>query len=403
LFETVFGFAIALVFLSCGTQETPITQEAAMQPRPFTINVPQKVLDDLTYRLDHTRFPVSSDAAGWSNGVDLAYMKDLIAYWRKGYDWRKAEKEINSLSQYQVTIDGTMIHFIHEKSKKPGAKAIIMTHGWPDSFYRFSKVIPLLTQDYDVIVPSVPGFGFSERKAMDTKATADLWAKLMKDVLGYQTFLATGADTGGPVTMDLARRHPDLVKAIYLNDAGWDGIDTDQSTVTDVEKKFLATANQWWWAEGAYISVHLTKPLSLAYGLNDSPAGLAAWAASFSNRGKSHNYVDEAFGGRDAFLTNMTIYWVTETMGTAVQTYREAMLADAGNWGQKPKPTRIDAPAALTVFPNDIVTPQEWAERRGLNIRRYTVMEKGGHFAALELPTVFAEDLRSAFEEIARD
>lgn len=372
-----------------------------MRPEPYTINVPQATLDELKERLKHTRFPNKSQDAGWNNGTDLSYMKDLVDYWQHTYDWRKAEAEINSFDNYKVTIDGVEIHFIHQKSDTPNAKAIIMTHGWPDSFYRFHNVIPELAKNYDVIVPSMPGFGFSTPRAMSAKKIADLWAKLMTDVLGYDSFLATGGDKGADVTIALARNHKDTVKAIHLTDVGWSSAQPDPSTLTEAEKQFVDQTGKWYMTEGAYTMMHATKPLTVAYGVNDSPVGLAAWAASFANGGTEQNHVDAAFGDRDAFLTNMTIYWVTETAGSAMQMYREDIIESmSGGWGAPSQPAKIDVPTAIAVFPYDAIFPKEWAERQGLNVQRYTIMSKGGHFAPLEVPKLFAQEVEESFRQL---
>lgn len=371
-----------------------------MKPEKFNVSIPQDQLDDLKNRLAHTRFPKALGEVPWSNGTDVSYMQELVEYWRDSYDWRKAEAEINAFDNYKVTIDDIEIHFIHQKSTNPNAETILLTHGWPDSFYRFHAAIPLLAEKYNLVVPSLPGYGFSSPQGMGSKRIADIWAVLMKDILGYSAFFATGGDTGAPVTMALARQHPEIVKAIHLTDVGWGMV--DETNLSPAEKKFQEETSTWYWSEGAYTMVHATKPLTLAYALNDSPAGLAAWAASFTNRGKSYNYVDEAFGGRDAFLTTVCIYWFTGTIGSAMQMYKEEAAQNmASGWGEEPTPVqKSDVPVALTVYPNDAHVPREWAERQGLNVQRYVAMKNGGHFAAMELPEVFAEDISQAFKEL---
>lgn len=372
-----------------------------MKPQPFSVNIEDSVLEDLRYRLEHTRFP-SSQNEGWTDGTSTDYMKDVAKYWAKEYDWRKAEAEINNFPQYTVTIDGTTIHYIHQKSSKLNAQAVLLTHGWPDSFYRYHSVIPKLSDEYDVVVPSLPGYGFSEKKAMNSKAIAKIWATLMQQVLGYDSFFASGGDTGAPVTIELARQFPKAVKAIHLTDVGW-ASDFDQSNLSAEEQKFQEETSAWYWSEGAYTMMHATKPLTVAYGLNDSPVALAAWAASFANRGKSEDYADTAFGGRDAFITTLMIYWITETAGSAMQMYREeANAARAGGWGEAPKTVeKCEVPVALTVYHVDAHVPKAWAERQGLKVARYEAKDIGGHFAAMEIPGVFAQDLKAAFQAIA--
>lgn len=373
-----------------------------MTIQPFTITVPQSVIDDLNYRLEHTRFPSDPGGKPWSYGTDLSYMKDLVHYWHTKYDWRKAEKAINAFAHFKATIDGTEIHFIHERSDNPDAQVIVLTHGWPDNFYRYHKVIPYLTQRYHVIVPSLPGYGFSTHKAMNSKDIADVWAKLVQQ-LGYQECLAVGGDTGAPVTMELARRHPDITKAIYITDVGWGDSQADPESLSPAEKKFEEETSAWFWSEGAYTMMHSTKPLTVAYGLNDSPAGLAAWAASFANRGRDSNFVDEAYGNRDNFLTIMTLYWATETIGSSMQMYKEEALANSSDaWGEAPKAIeKCPVPVAMTMYATDAQIPKEWGERQGLNVQRYAKIDKGGHFAALEVPKLFADDVCEAFRELA--
>jgi pimeloyl-ACP methyl ester carboxylesterase len=376
-----------------------------MQAKPFIIKIAQPDLDDLESRLKNTRFPDEPDAAGagWSNGSDVTYMKELVNYWLHKYDWRKHEAAMNKLPHFKVTIDGTQIHFIHERSKKVNAPAIIMTHGWPDTFYRFHKVIPLLLEDFDVVVPSLPGFGFSERKAMNSQAIADLWAKLMTEVLGYESFLAAGGDLGSPVTKALAMQHADVVKAIHLTDVGYPTGQEDMATLTKAEQEFVNTTQWWSMTEGAYLFVQGNKPQSLAYGLNDSPAGLAAWMVSFANSGSDQPVADLAFGGRDELLTNVMIYWLTETAGSAARMYREeAKTTYGGDWNAEPAaPPKSDVPAAVAIFGGDLQFPREWAERQGLNVKRFKKIAEGGHFAALDAPDAFAKDLREAFAGLA--
>ncbi|HEX8762635.1 MAG TPA: epoxide hydrolase [Candidatus Saccharimonadales bacterium] len=373
-----------------------------MKPQKFTVTIPQEEIDDLKSRLQRVRWPKALDGKPWSNGTDLEFMQDVVAYWHDSYDWRTAEAEINAFDNYKVTIDDVDIHFIHQKNDNPDAETILLTHGWPDSFYRFHAVIPILAKDYNVVVPSLPGYGFSTPKGMGSKRIADIWAKLMKDVLGYDEFFAGGGDTGAPVTMALARQHGDVVKAIHLTDVGWGTV--DESDLAPAEKKFQEETSAWYWSEGAYTMLHATKPLTLAYALNDSPVGLAAWAASFANRGKDYSYADEAFGGRDAFLTTICIYWFTGTIGSSMQMYKEEAAQNmSSSWGEEPAPTpKCDVPTAVTIYLNDAHVPKEWAERQGLNVQRYTVMDKGGHFAAMELPEVFAKDVKDAFTDLSK-
>ena len=373
---------------------------------PFTINIPQATIDDLHARLTRTRWTDAVEGAGWSYGVDLAYVKELVNYWQHTYDWRKHETELNAFQQFKAEVDGVNIHFIHERGTGPNPTPILLTHGWPDSFYRFHKIIPMLTNPeqyggtaedaFDVIVPSIPGFGFSERKAMTSSAVADLWAKLMTE-LGYNHFVAAGGDVGSGVTKELALRHPQHVSASHLSDVGYPTGQEDFSTMSEAEQQFAGFIQGWWFAEGAYAMLHMTKPQSLAVGLNDSPAGLLAWMLSFVNTGADNNEVEAAFGGRDALLTNTMIYWVTDTIGSSVRMYAEEARAA---WSQEGSAeTRSTAPAAIALFPREAQFPREWAER-SVNVQRFTTMSRGGHFAPLEEPDLFVEDLRAFVADV---
>ena len=377
-----------------------------MTIHPFTIDISQADLDDLQERLARTRWTDDVEGAGWSYGVDLAYVKELVNYWQHSYDWCKHEAELNAFQQFKAAVDGVNIHFIHERGRGPNPTPIILTHGWPDSFYRFHKIIPMLTNPeqyggtaedaFDVIVPSIPGFGFSERKALPGSAVADLWAKLMTE-LGYQHFVAAGGDVGSGVTKELALRHPQRVSAIHLTDVGYPTGQEDASTMSEAEQQFAGFIQGWWFAEGAYAMLHMTKPQSLAVGLNDSPAGLLAWMLSFVNTGADKNAVEAAFGGRDALLTNTMIYWMTETIGSSVRTYAEEVRAAWSREGSAE--TRSSAPAAIALFPREAQLPREWAER-SVNMQRFTTMPRGGHFAPLEEPELFVEDLRAFLTDL---
>lgn len=377
-----------------------------MKTQPFQVKVPQTVLTDLKKRLKQTRWPDEVEGAGWSMGTSLAYMKELVDYWQTKYDWRKYEKELNTFKHFKADIDGVNVHFIHEKGKGPNPTPIILTHGWPDSFYRFHKIIPMLTDpekyggksedSFDVIVPSVPGFGFSERKAMSSSAVADLWANLMTG-LGYKRFAAAGGDVGSGVTLALSRQHPDRLLGIHLTDAGYPT--GQEENLTEAEQQFAGFIQGWWFSEGAYAMLHATKPQTIAFSLDDSPVGLAAWILSFTNTGAGEN-VEGAFGGRDELLTNIMIYWVTETGGSSTWIYQTDAQAAWGGDGSASK-TRSDVPTAFALFPREAQTPRDWVMRQA-NLVRYTEMPKGGHFAALEEPELFVQDLREFFGQFRK-
>ena len=246
---------------------------------------------------------------------------------------------------------------------------------------------------FDVVVPSLPGFGFSERKSMSSGAVADLWARLMTETLGYERFFAAGGDIGSGVTKELALRYPERVRAIHLTDVGYPtGQEPDLS---EEEQQFAQFIQGWWFTEGAYSMLQMTKPQSLAFSLNNSPAGWAAWVLSFIDTGADGDDVETAFGGRDQLLTNLMIYWVTQTAGSAARMYLEDARA---GWSQEGghAELRSSVPAGIALFPREAQFPRAWAER-SLNVQHFEKMPRGGHFAALEEPELFVQDLRAFF------
>jgi pimeloyl-ACP methyl ester carboxylesterase len=374
-----------------------------MQVKPFKINVPQAVLDDLAERLAETRWAAKVEGVEtWDYGADFDFMKDLVGYWQNGYDWRKQEAALNLFAHFTAEVNGINIHFIHERGRGPNPTPILLTHGWPDSFYRFHKLIPMLTDpakfggdpnlSFDVIVPDIPGFGFSERKAMSQKKIANLWVKLMAG-LGYEQFAAAGGDIGGGVTANLAYFHPESLIAAHYTDVGYPDFSGDMSDYSPAEQEFAGFIGQWWMSEGAYSMQHMTKPQTLAYGLNDSPAGLAGWIINFfSLKGATERKIPFS---KDELLTNIMIYWVTETIGSSIRTYYEgAHEEEALQAG-----SRSDVPAAVAHAQDDAPLPRDWAERN-VNLKQFTEFPNTGHFAAWQQPELFAQDLWKFFASL---
>lgn len=365
----------------------------------FSVSVSQPLLDDLRNRLQNTNWPGEAEGSGWHFGTSQAYLKDLVGYWLTQYDWQKQQAELNKYPQYIADVDGVKVHFQYIKGESKDAKPLILTHGWPDSYYRFHKIIPLLTegdQSFDLIIPSIPGFGFSDKIAIPSEAVADLWKVLMTENLGYEKFYAAGGDVGMGVVKALASKYPELVAGVHFTDVGYPMGQEDPSTMTEAETQFAQFVQQWWYSEGAYAMVHATKPQSIAYGLNDSPVGLAAWILSFGNAGAPYEIIEEAFGGKDQLLTNIMIYWTTQTIATSVRMYKaDAMM----QWSGAQPLQKTNVPAGVALFPREAQFPREWAERF-VNVVSFKKMEAGGHFAALEVPNVFAEELRSFFYSI---
>jgi microsomal epoxide hydrolase len=379
-----------------------------MSIQPFKINIPQATLDDLRERLARTRWPDEVEGAGWDYGTNVGYLKSLVDYWQHEFDWRKQEAKLNTYPQFRADIDGLNIHFIHERGKGPNPLPLILTHGWPDSFYRMHKIIPMLTDpesfggnaadSFDVIVPSIPGFGFSDsvrKPGWTVKQTAELWTSLMRDVLGYQRYAAAGGDGGSPISQLLALNNPTSVIGIHLTDIGFQAtMNLDPSSLTPAEQQYLGAMQQRFFQEGGYVMIQSTKPQTLAYGLNDSPIGLAAWIIEkFYGWSDIDGNIEREYT-KDELLTNIMIYWVTQTINPSIRSYYEESHAPSLKPGQ-----RVEVPVAMALFPKDTPPPRALAERT-LRIERWTEMPRGGHFPALEVPELYAGDLQAFFRSL---
>lgn len=376
-----------------------------MTIQPFQIDVPQTVLDDLNERLARTRWPDEIGGAGWDYGTNLGYLKGLTDYWRDGYDWRAQEAELNRFNHYKAEINGFGLHFIHERGKGPNPQPLLLLHGWPDSFYRMIKIIPMLTDparyggdpadSFDVIVPSLPGFGFSERpseRGEDAARTAERISKLMTEVLGYDRYAVHGGDGGSPLAQYLAFTHPEAVVGIHLTDIGWHASMTlDRSTLSEAEQGYLNELDQQGMAESGYVMIQGSKPQTLAYGLNDSPVGLAGWIVEKFRAWSDCDGDVERCYTKDELLTNIMIYWATQTINSSIRSYYEGMHSSALFAMQ-----RVEVPVGMALFPKDNPPPRELAER-SLNVQHWTEMPRGGHFAALEEPELLVQDLREFF------
>jgi pimeloyl-ACP methyl ester carboxylesterase len=379
---------------------------------PFRINVAPEVLTDLRQRLMHTRWSYQLEGTDWDAGTDIAYLKTLIAYWQDTYDWPKRQVGLNQLAHFKTEVHGVGIHLIHERGKGPRPFPLILTHGYPDSFYRFAKIIPMLTDpesfggraedSFDVVVPDLPGYGFSDKPGNTGMVfrVNDLWAKLMTDKLGYQKFGVHGGDWGSTVTEQLARSHPDSVVAIHLTDVPFGHLFQKPDNPSPDEETFFKKSEQWIQKEGAYALIQSTRPQSLAQGLNDSPAGLAAWLIEkFRTWSDCDGDIESRFT-KDELLNHIMIYWVTQSIGSSFLFYYDYANAGALTWikeGVKKLTGSSKVPAVFALFPKDIShPPREWAERF-FSVKRWTEMPRGGHFAAFEEPGLLAEDLRTWF------
>lgn len=380
-----------------------------MNIQPFTITIPQERLDDLRERLSRTRWTDEREGANWDDGTDLHYLKSLVEYWQHSFDWRAQEAKLNQFAQFRATIDGLGIHFIHERGKGPNPLPILLTHGWPDSFYRMHKLIPLLTDPeryggdpadaFDVIVPSLPGSGFSDRprQGATMALTVELWKSLMQE-LGYQRYAAAGGDFGSGITQLLAFTYPEMLLGIHVTDLGFYNLHNQRPDLSEAERRYLGIQQGWFFSEGAYAMIQGTKPQTLAFGLNDSPAGLAGWIVEkFRSWSDCNGEVESRFS-KDELLTNISIYWLTQTINSSFGYYKDM------NSQKLPSDLRVEVPVAFARFPKDLPgvnPPRELAERH-LRIERWTQMPRGGHFAALEEPDLLAEDLRAFFRPLRR-
>lgn len=366
----------------------------------FEIHVEQTLLDDLRMRLGRTRWTeVVAERSDWKSGTDPKYLEELVGYWQAGYDWRRQESELNRLPQFRARLGGAHLHFVHVKGGSPHATPLLLLHGWPDSFYRFHKVLPILRDSFDLIVPSLPGFAFTgpvpsvsqNRPDRPNRHSARLLWRLMTEGLGYQRFAVAGGDGGSVLAQILAIEHPDAVLGIHLTDLGWHAVNVDTATGSKPEKKYLEGVKKQAMADGAYALVQMKQPRTLAAGLADSPVGLASWIVDRFHAWSAGD-LDDLFG-KDDLLTNIMLYWVTGTIGSSVFNYyaeaRSPSLTTAD---------RVEQPVGLALFPHEPggIPPRSLAERT-LNVRHWTEMPLGGHFAALEEPQLFARDVVEFF------
>jgi pimeloyl-ACP methyl ester carboxylesterase len=381
-----------------------------MDVRPFTIAVADSVLDDLRQRLADTRWPDEIPNSGWDYGSNLAYIKELVEYWRTDFDWRAAEAKLNQFNHFKSEVDGLDIHFIHEKGKGPNPIPLIITHGWPSCFFEMTKIIPLLADpashggdaadSFDVVAPSLPGFGFSDHaqdRGMEVQRVAGMWNKLMTQNLGYPKFAAQGGDIGSGVTARLGFAHADTLFGIHLTSITRPNpyLGPGSRPVTEAEQALITQRDKWFEDEGGYNHIQGTKPQTLAYGLNDSPAGLASWIVEkYRTWSDCGGDVEKSYT-KDELLTIITIYWVTQTISSSTRMYFE----NQKNLWVMDKDQKVPAPAGMAMFPQEISKPpREWGER-SYDVRRWTEMTSGGHFAALEEPQLLAEEVRAFFRD----
>lgn len=380
-----------------------------MQITPFSIEVPDEVLSDLRARILHTRWPERAPGPAWAQGPDLEDLKRLLSYWADGFDWRMQERRLNAFKHFRAELDGLQIHFVHERAHGGNGIPLILTHGWPSSFLELLPLVPLLTDPkahgidgpaFDVVIPSLPGYGFSERPVQATYRTvAGLWHGLMHG-LGYERYGAGGGDFGAGVATYMALENPAPMLGIHLTTMElWPSTGEGTRPLTEAERTYVAKVRQWDETERGYSTIQSTRPQTLGYALNDSPAGLAAWILE-KWRAWSDSQGDlEGTFSKDFLLTVLTLYWATETITPSMRDYFD------NRWhGVDLQPSdRVRVPAGFANFDHNYVSegspPREWAERL-YDVRRWTAMPRGGHFGAAEAPEDLARDIAAFFAEI---
>lgn len=378
--------------------------------RDFRVDVPDAVLADLRDRLGRTRWPDQLDGSGWDYGTERGYLQELCAYWRDEFDWRAAEARINAWPQIITTVQGEQVHALHAVSPHAGARPLLMVHGWPGSVVEFLQVIgPLVDPPayggdardaFHVVCPSLPGYAWSgptTKPGCDVRRVAGMFVELMAR-LGYERFGYQGGDWGGLIGSALGSTAPEHLLGLHLNLAIVP-TPTDPAALarlSPAEQAALADGARFQRAETGYSAIQGTKPQTLAYGLTDSPAGLAGWIVEkFRTWSDCGGDVESAFS-RDELLTNITAYWVTGTIGSSTRLYYESMKE--GTFVAPAEPVR--APTGVAVFPRELfVPPRAWVEDF-YDLRHWTVMPRGGHFAAMEQPDLLVEDVRSFFRSL---
>jgi pimeloyl-ACP methyl ester carboxylesterase len=368
----------------------------------FRVNVSNEQIADLRTRLARTIWPSEIPNVGWEYGTNLAYQMEICRYWEEAFDWRLWEAKLNGYPQFLASVDNLAIHFLHIRSSRPNPLALLLTHGWPSSVFEYLPLIPLLS-DFDLVIPSLPGHGFSaaaQAPGLSIFRTAELWHQLMTQVLGYSQYVAQGGDWGAYAASRLGYLFPEAVLGIHLSYVVGGLVpflDSASAPLTSAEQEMLERRRQWDQLEGGYEHLQSTKPQTLAFALCDSPSGLAAWILEkWRSWTDCHGDLESKFS-KDELLANIAWYWFTNTAGSAARLYYETR---ANPWILR-KGERIDLPTAIASFPKElVVSPKEWAERL-YAVKQWTDMPRGGHFAALEEPALLADDIRSFCRTLA--
>ena len=384
--------------------------DSAVIPKPFKVHIPDAALDDLCARLVRVRWPDEPPIAPWSTGTSLDYMKQLVDYWRERFDWRAQEAKLNAFRHFTVPLAGIDLHFIHEPGKGPSPTPLLLTHGWPGSVFEFHKLIPMLTDParyggdpddaFTVVAPSLPGYTFSFRPGQarfGVEQIADIFAELMT-VLGYRRFAAQGGDWGAFVTSRLGLMHADRLCGIHLNMLAVRRDPGMLANPTPDEKVFLEQLQHWIKEDMGYQWIQGTRPQTLAFGLSDSPAGLAAWIMEKFRAWSDCGGNPESVFSKDELLTNISLYWFTGAIGSSFWPYyarmRSAWPVPAGAY--------ISVPTGYAEFPHEMLRPPRSVAQKVYNIQRWTKMDRGGHFAALEQPEALVKEVREFFRPLRR-
>jgi pimeloyl-ACP methyl ester carboxylesterase len=380
------------------------------QPQQFRLHVPDAALTDLRERLSRTRLPDQAPGEPWAYGTDVTYMGTLVEYWRDHFDWRIQEARLNAFRQYKVRLHGIDLHFLHVPGKGPDPYPLLLSHGWPGSVFEFLELIPRLAEPerfggdpadaFTIVAPSLPGYGLSfapGQPRFGVEAIADCFAALMGDVLGYRRFGAQGGDWGSFITARLGYAYPERLSGIHLNLIPVRRDPTMMSNPTLEESRFLDELQLWLKEETGYQWIQGTRPQTLAFALTDSPAGLAAWIVEKFRAWSDCGGDIEAVFARDHLLANISLYWFTGAIGSSFWPY---YARTHGPW-PIPAGEVVTVPTGYCEFPREILRPpRSVAERTFTNLQRWSVMERGGHFAAMEQPDTLAREVREFFRPL---
>ena len=381
-----------------------------MTPQPFQLHVPESALVDLRERLARTRFPDQAPGAPWAFGTDLDWMRRLVAYWSDGFDWRAAEARLNAFAQFKVPLAGIDMHYLHVEGVGPAPMPLLLAHGWPGSVFEFMELIPRLTDParfggdaadaFTVVAPSLPGFGLSftaNQPRLSVEQMADAFATLMTDTLGYPRFATQGGDWGASVSARLGLAHPDKTIGVHLNLLP---LRRDPSSIkgdSPAELKYLTELAQWMSEETGYSTQQGTRPQTLAFALTDSPAGLAAWIAEKFRQWSDCGGDVESVFSKDELLANISLYWFTGAIGSSFWPY---YARQHGPW-PIPDGETVGVPMGYCEFPSEIVRPpRSLAAKTFTDIQRWSVMPRGGHFAAMEQPQALADEIRAFYRPL---